>query len=51
VESKDSDDWVSACRSFKVNGVREMDSGRKTWDEYVKELVKIGFASMGFGSS
>jgi len=43
---KDSDDWVSASRSFEVNGVRDRGSGRKTWDECVnKDLVElqIGF--------
>jgi len=28
VKIKESDNWVSACRSFDVNGVR--DRGRKT---------------------
>jgi len=43
VEIKDSDDWVSACRSFEVNGVRYRGRGRKTWDECVKkDLVELG---------
>jgi len=36
VERKDNDDWVSTCRSFEVNGVRDRGKGRKTWDECVK---------------
>jgi len=39
VERKDSDDWVSACRRFEVNAVRDRGRGRKTWDECVKDLI------------
>jgi len=36
-------DWVSACRSFEVNEVRDRGKGRKTWDECVKKhLVELG---------
>jgi len=39
---KDSDVWISACRSFEVNGVRYRGKGRKTWDEHVKkDLVEL----------
>jgi len=41
VERKDIGDWVSACRSFEVNGVR--DKGRGTWNEFAKKyLVELG---------
>ena len=36
MERKDGDDWVSACRSIEVAGVRGRSKGRKTWDEFVK---------------
>jgi len=36
VERKDSDDWVSACKSDEFNVVRDRSMGRKTWDECVK---------------
>jgi len=43
VERKDSDDLVSACRHFKVNGVRNRVRGRKAWDECMKkDLIKLG---------
>jgi len=43
VERKDSDDCVSVCRSFEVNGVRDGGSNGKAWDEYVKkDLVELG---------
>jgi len=43
VERKDSDDWVSACRRFEVDGVRDTGRGMKTWDECVeKDLVEQG---------
>jgi len=28
------------CRSFEVNGIRDRSRGRKTWDDYVKDLVE-----------
>ena len=31
VESKNGDDWVSACRNVVVAGVRCVGRGRKTW--------------------
>jgi len=44
VERKNSDVWVSSCRSFEVNGVRDRGISRKTWDERVeKDLVELGF--------
>jgi len=30
LERKDNDDFVSACKSVEVNGVRDRDRGRKT---------------------
>ena len=33
VECKSEDDWVSACRSVVVAGVRGVGRGRKTWYE------------------
>jgi len=42
VERKDSVNWVSGCRSFEVNGVRDRNRGRKTWNECVKkDLVEL----------
>ena len=41
VERKDSDDWVSACRSFEVMGMRSRGRCRKTWDECVKEDMAV----------
>jgi len=38
---KDSDDWVSACSSFEVNGVRDRGRDRKTWGECVKDLIEL----------
>ena len=35
--SKNGDDWVSACRNVVVAGVRCVGRGRKTWRECVKE--------------
>jgi len=42
VERKDTDDWVSACRSVEINGVRDRGRGRKTLDDCVKDLVELG---------
>jgi len=43
VERKDSDDWVLACRSFEVYGVRYKGRCRKTLDECAKkDLFKFG---------
>jgi len=40
---KDSEDWVSACRSFEVNGVQDRGRGKNTWNECVKkDLVELG---------
>jgi len=42
-ERKDFDDWVSAGRRFKVEGVRERGTVRKTWDKCVREdFVELG---------
>src|SRR5258706_542922 len=40
VEHKDPTDWVSACRSLVVEGVRGRGRGRKTWQECVQEDMK-----------
>jgi len=41
-EIKDSDDWVSAGRSFKVNGARDRGRCKKTWDKCAKkELIEL----------
>jgi len=32
VERKDSDEKVSACRSFEVTGVGDRGKDRKTWE-------------------
>jgi len=37
MERENSDDWVLACRSFEVNGVRDRGRGRQNWDECVTE--------------
>jgi len=37
VERENSDDWDSAYRRLKVNGVRDSGRGRTTWDECVKK--------------
>jgi len=43
VERKNSDDWVSACESFEVNGIRHRGKGRETCDECVKKyFVELG---------
>jgi len=43
LKRKDSVYWVSACRSFEVNGVRDKGRYRKTWDECVKkDLLDLG---------
>jgi len=40
---KDTDDWVTVCRGFEVNGVSDRGRGRKTWNECVKkDLVELG---------
>jgi hypothetical protein len=36
LERKGEDEWVSACRSFEVVGIRGRGRGRKTWEECVK---------------
>jgi len=37
------DNWVSTCRGFEVNGVRNRGRDRKTWNECVKkDLVELG---------
>ena len=35
VEPKSGNDWLSACRSVVVAGVRCAGRGRKTWREWV----------------
>jgi len=43
MERKDGDDWVLACRSCDVNGIRDGDIGKTTGDECVKKnLVTLG---------
>ena len=34
------DDWVSACRSFPVEGCKGRGRGRKTWRECVDEDMR-----------
>ena len=35
------DDWVSACRNVVLAGVRYVGRGKKTWEEYVKDDMKL----------
>jgi len=51
VERKDSDDWVSAYRSFKVNGVKDRGGSRRTWVECIRRTWLNLFSRLGFGSS
>jgi len=39
------DEWVSAFRSFEVEGVRDIGWGRKIWDECEEVLCEIWFVS------
>ena len=41
LDCKGVDDWVSACRSVVVAGVRCVGRGRKTWGESVKDDMKL----------
>ena len=40
VERRDTDDWVSACRSITVTGERGRSRGRKTWEECVADDMR-----------
>ena len=40
VERKNVDDWVSACRSFPVEGCKGRGRGRKIWRECVDEDMR-----------
>jgi len=42
VERKNSNGWVSVCRNFGVNGVRDRGMARKTRGDCVKDLVEFG---------
>ena len=41
VERKGNDDWVSACRSFGVAGVKSRGRGEETWNECVRQDMDL----------
>ena len=38
---KSVDDWVSACRGLVVEGARGRGRSRKTWEQCVKDDLKL----------
>ena len=41
LERKSVDDWVSACRRLVVEGARGQSRSRKTWEQCVKDDMKL----------
>ena len=41
LEHKSIDDWVSACRRLVVEGARGRGRSRKTWEQCVKNDMKL----------
>ena len=41
LERKSVDDWVSSCRRLVVEGARGQSRSRKTWEQYVKDDMKL----------
>ena len=41
LEPKSVDDWVSACRGLVVEGARFWGRSRKTWEQCVKDVLKL----------
>ena len=41
LERKSVDDWVSACRGLVVEGTRGRGRSRKTWEQCVRDDMKL----------
>ena len=41
LERKSADDWVSACRGLVVEGARGRGRSRKTWEQCVRDDMKL----------
>ena len=41
LERKSGDDWVSACRGLVVEGTRGRGRSRKTWEQCVRDDMKL----------
>ena len=41
LERKSVDDWVSSCRRLVVEGARGQGGSRKTWEQCVKDDMKL----------
>ena len=41
LEHKSVDDWVSACRGLVVEGARGRGRSRKTWEQCVRDDMKL----------
>ena len=41
LERKSVDDWVSACRGLVVEGARGRGRSRKTWEQCVRDDMKL----------
>ena len=41
LERKSVDDWVSACRGLVVEGMRGRGRSRKTWEQCVRDDMKL----------
>ena len=41
LERKSEDDWVSACRGLVVEGTRSRGRSRKTWEQSVRDDMKL----------
>ena len=47
LERKSVDDWVSACRGLVVEGTRGRGRCRKTWEQCVRDDMKLSGLFLG----